>query len=204
MSQGAFQAALARLVADPDFRDAVRSGSAPAFDDDLTELERHRLLFVAGDRGLDITRTLHKGFRYGKLRTLLPLTCTLLGEKILATEIGEFWRSRVCQSFYYIEEALAFCDHLQERMKGGLRRKYLREVLSYERAVLELQSADTPSGTSRQVRFRHDPVLLLASLSSGIEPRGIALRRCMLVGSLSESGEVEWGIVDREMTMSGS
>lgn len=141
MSLPAFQTALARLIVDSDFRRAVRQQGAAALASELTGRERQRLLTVASDPGLEITRTLHKGFRLGKLLAQLPLTCTLLGEEILAREIDAFWQQRLPVSFYYLEEAIAFCDHLLGRARAELDLPYIEEIVAYERAGLELQRA---------------------------------------------------------------
>lgn len=87
MTQQTFQAVLARLVVDPTYRDLVRSQGERALPSDLNELQRQRLIFAAGNKGIDITGTLHKGFRLGKILSMLPLTCALLGNKRLAREV---------------------------------------------------------------------------------------------------------------------
>lgn len=201
MTHRAFQAALARLATEAGLRERARSEGDAAFGPDLTALERRRLQAVAADRGLDVTITLIKSFRLGKLLTLLPLTRTLLGDKRLAREVALFWRSCPPTSFYLVEEAFAFCDHLEERRRLGLRVGYLEEVVAYERAMLALRRV-RPNGTrppSRQVRFRHDPRQLLAPLSRGERPRRIPKRSCMLSGALTADGSVEWRVVDEGM-----
>lgn len=198
MTQRVFQAALAHLATEPGFRERARLEGGAVFGPDLTELERRRLAAVASDRGLDVTITLIKSFRLGKLLTLLPLTRTLLGDKRLAREVALFWQSRPPTSFYLVEEALAFCDHLEERRRLGLRVAYLEEVVAYERAMLELRRV-RPDGTRpspRRVQFRHDPRQLLACLSDGERPRRIPKRPCVLSGALAADGSVEWCVVD--------
>src|SRR6266545_6479460 len=92
VTQTAFQAALARLLVDGDFRDEVRARGEPALDADLTALERRRVVAVASDAGLEITRTLHDGWRLSKALLMLPMTCALLGHERLARELRDFWR----------------------------------------------------------------------------------------------------------------
>ena len=79
MSLHTFQTCLVQLIVDPDYRDRVRALGNDALGASLTERERARLCRIAANLGLDINRTLHKGFRLGKLRAMLPLTCQLLG-----------------------------------------------------------------------------------------------------------------------------
>ena len=119
MSIRTFQSMLARMVADPEFRDRVRNREDGALDADLTPLETERLRSVAASRGLDAHRTLHKSFRLGKLYTLLPFTCVLLGDDRLAAEVGLYWASHIPTSFYFLGEAIEFCDHLLARMGVG-------------------------------------------------------------------------------------
>ncbi|MES1244701.1 MAG: hypothetical protein ABUT39_24045 [Acidobacteriota bacterium] len=193
MSAAGFQSALARMVVDPDFRDGVRERGEAALPDGLSDLERERLVHVAGHPGLDVTRTLHKGFRLSKLLTWLPLTCSVLGGDALAREVGEFWRRRLPVTFYYLEEAIGFCDHLLERMSAGAE----RDVVAYERASLELQRA-RPEGVPvplQVVHLRHDPQELLTALSQGEPLAGLSEQPCRLVG-IKEDGCVEWRILE--------
>ena len=133
MSLAHFQDAMVRLITDPDFRDQIAAGNA-ATDATLSDRETTRLQRIARDPGLGINRTLHKGFRLGKLRGLLPFTCRLLGTRRLCDELARFWRAHPPASFYFLPEAVDFCDYLRSRK---LRLRYLDEVIAYERATLE-------------------------------------------------------------------
>jgi hypothetical protein len=197
MSLTAFQSALLRLITDPAFRDAVTARGADALGGDLTPLETSRLQRIASDRGLDINRTLHKGFRLGKLRALLPLTCALLGARRLARVLPVFWQQRPPASFSFLPEALEFCDWLVRRR---LRVRYLGEVLAYECASLELERARTDAAPIQVVRFRHDPAPLLAALADDRRPRAIAIRPCRAIGWRDASGAVRWRIRDTPAT----
>ena len=137
MSEPAFQSVFARLVTDPDFRDRIRNRGSAALvsaDFQLSRKEMSDLVAVARSPGIDVMRTLHKGFRLNKLFSMLPLTCRLLGLTRLAREAGAFWAGRPASSFYYLEEAEAFASFLERRRREGLRVPYLVEVLAYERA----------------------------------------------------------------------
>ena len=190
MSLPVFQTLLMRLITEPDWRDALRvDASAVLAGLDLTALESSRLARIAADPGVDVNRTLHKGFRLGKLRALLPMTCQLLGNRRLAREVSAFWQSRPPSSFYYIPEALEFCAFLAARR---LRVKYLVEVLAFERATLELERARTDEPAPQLVRFEHDPVPLLAALASGRAPRGLARRPAIAQGLRGADGHAAW------------
>ena len=99
------------------------------------------------DAGLDITRTLHKGFRLGKLLTHLPLTRVLLDRDTMAREVGGFWRRRPPVSFYFLEQALAFCAYLLERVRAGdLEVRYLEEIAALSRG-------EVPAAATRRCRL---------------------------------------------------
>ena len=193
MTALAFQTALARLIVEPDFRDAVRASGAAALAAPLTPLEASRLVTIASDRGLDMNRTLHKGFRFGKLRALLPLTCSLLTPVRLAREVAAFWQANPPASFSFLPEALEFCGFLVQRQ---LRLVYLSEVLAFERATLELERARVGPPPPQSVRFRHDPVRLLGTLAAGRRPRSVPERPCVLLGSKDGDAPARWTLVD--------
>lgn len=195
MSAAVFQSALARLVVDPDFRNGVRGSGAETLPDGLSDLERERLLAVVIDPGLEITHMLHKGFRLAKLLAWIPLTCAVLGREVRTREVGEFWKRRLPLSFYYLEEAVAFCDYLLERVKEGLAIPYLEEIAAYERASLELRRA-RPVGEvadSQTVEFRHNPEALLGALARGESLADVPEMPYRLVGRRVEGG-VEWSL----------
>jgi hypothetical protein len=196
-----FQTCLAQLIVDPDYRDRVRGLGSAALEADLTERERARLCRIAADPGVDINRTLHKGFRLGKLRAMLPLTCQLLGSARLAREVGAFWIKRQPGSFYFIPEALEFCNFLAERK---LRVKYLDEVLAYERATLEIEKASCAPATAQQVRFRHDPRLLLAALASGRRPRAVPQRPSIAICRQNGAGTIQWQLFEGDLGGTGT
>lgn len=193
MTALAFQTALARLIVDPDFRDAVRARGAIALSGSLTALETSRLVTIAHARGVDLNRTLHKGFRLGKLRALLPLTCALLTPARLAREVAAFWREHPPASFSFLPEALEFCAFLERRR---VRSVYLAEVMAYERATLELERARVGAPPPQSVRFRHDPVRLLGALAGGRRPRAVPARPCLLLGSKEGDAPLHWTLVD--------
>jgi hypothetical protein len=196
VTAAAFQSALARLIVEPPFRERVRSAGAAALPRGLAARERRRLLAVASDPGLDITCTLHRGFRLAKLLAQLPLTFTVLDADTSRREVELFWSRRPPASFYFLEEAVAFCAHLLAR-PAALPLPYLAEVAAYEKAGLELERA-LPPGTEvspRRVEFRHDPLALLDELAQGRVPARVAPRHCFLVGR-RRGAAVEWRLAE--------
>jgi hypothetical protein len=190
MSLQAFQSGMLRLIADPVFRDRViADGGAALAALELTDLERQRLQTIAADRGLDINRTLHKGFRLGKLRALLPMTCRLLGARRLAQQLSGFWAHCPPASFSFIPEALEFCAWL---MQHKPRVRYLDDVMAYERAMLELERARSGDAPRQIVHFRHDPAKLLGALTAGLRPRAIPVCDCRAIGWRDCHGRIHW------------
>lgn len=196
MSQRSFQAALAQLVMDPEFRDSVRRNGRSVLGDDLTELEKQRLVAIACDRGVDAARMLHESFRLSKIYRTLPLTRALLGKDRLAKEVREFWRESPPASHYFFGEASSFCTFLQKRLQSGLRVKYLNEVVAYERAHLELQRPrnDRKRPPTQVVEFSCDAEVLFERLLRGVRPRNVPVMSCVLTGKLDKSGEPHWRV----------
>lgn len=188
MSVTSFQSLMAQLVIDPAFRHRVQAHGLPA-DADLDTRERQRLQHIAASPGLDINHTLHKGFRFGKLRALLPLTCALLQGARLNAAIARFWASHPPRSFYFLPEAIEFCDFLLAQPTHS---KYLHEVVGFERAHLELQRARTDEPPPQTVHFQHDPSKLLGPLAQGKVPLGVPRQTCTAVGTLDDQGQAQW------------
>lgn len=199
MTQRAFQTAVARLVVDPAFRDRVRAIGAAALEEELTGLERQRVMSLVDDKGLDVTRTLHKSFRLTKLYSTLPLTRQLLGTNRLAKEIGSFWETTPSDSHYFLDESIAFCDFLTKRIRSGLRIKHLQEIVAYERANLNLRRARPNTEVPRReiVRFGHDPIILFEELMKGKQPRAVPERTCTMIGSIDKQGAVRWRLSEK-------
>jgi hypothetical protein len=195
VTQAALQSTLARLVTDRAFRDRVKAGDARVLAGlDLSGTERTQIGAVAGERGMEVTATLVMSFRLGKIILLLPFTRRVLGEERLAREMRAFWSTHPPVSFYQLEEAIAFCDHLLRRLRSGWRVRYLREVVAYERARLELIRVRPPGeGPPPQtVAFEHDPAQLLTCLAAGRRPWAIRPLPCALVISVGADGELVW------------
>jgi hypothetical protein len=201
VSQRRFQALMARLVIDPDFRDEVRERGESALGDELEPVERTRLVAVARARGMDIVRTLHKGWRLGKVLSMVPLARVALGDDLFARELGAFWAAEPPRSLYFREEAIAFCDHLLTRSDALPEVPFLEEVVAYERAQLELLKP-RPDGTSATllVRFRHDPVWLLGELVAGRPPRDVLENPCVVAGTVAPGGRITWRVVEGRPT----
>jgi hypothetical protein len=197
VSQRVFQAALARLVFDPEFGERVRAGGGTALPAELTDVERRRLVGAASDPGLRPTQIVHNGWRLGKLLTMLPLTSALLGPETLVAEARGFWPARPPRSLYFRDEALAFCDHLLARARAGLLAvPHLAEVTGYERAGLRLLGSPGEAGVPapEAVPFDHDPDALLGALAAGRALDGVPASPCTLLGRRGADGAVQWSV----------
>ncbi len=194
VSAAAFQSALGNLVIDPAWRDAVRMRGAAELPSGLTELERRRLVAVARSKGIGITGTLHKAFRLGKLLATLPLTCALMGDDLLAAELDLFWRSEAPRTFYYVLEALDFCDHVRGRLGNGLACRYLGEVVAYEEAAHRLRLETDAPGHTLEVTFEHDPEVLLGRIAAGEPPGEVPRKPCLVRGTRDAEGNVRWTV----------
>ncbi len=191
VSEAEFQTAQARLVTDSEFLKRAQLEKENAFGSGLSAVERRRLTALASQKGIIVTARLIRSFRLGKILSLLPLSCTLLGDH-LAREATAFWNVNPPDSFYSLGEALAFCRYLQES-PISTEVVYLKEVVGYEEAMLELSGAKvTGEVLSRVVRFSHNPAVLLCSLREGRFPTGVPEMSCDLVAKLDEQGVISW------------
>jgi hypothetical protein len=90
-------------------------------------------------------------------------------------------------------EAIEFGKFLMERR---LSIKYLDEVLTYERTMLETERADARPSTTRRIQFWHDPRILLAALAAGRHPRAVPRRPCIAECRKDSAGAVRWELVE--------
>jgi hypothetical protein len=124
--------------------------------------------------------------RIDRLKALfqwLPMTCTLLGDRLL-TESERCWTAEGEDSDE-VGDFQGFARHLREDLaRRAPCSRALADVLEYELARHSMRSI--PAGTMmrasrghvvevgsdlRLVRFRHDPAVLLPLLSAGQRPR---------------------------------
>lgn len=197
MTTRAFQSAVARLIIEPDYARAVRRGDG--IDPMLSPLEQQRLIAVAGDGGLRITRTLHQGFRLNKIIGRAPLCRTLLGEQLMAQLLSDFWSAHLPVSFYYMHEALAFTAYLQQRSASDLKVPYLAEIAAFEHAQLKLRTLEARGEDHFEaVPFQHDPGMLLSELRDGVVPATVRRADVMLIGTNDAQHCTQWH------TMSGA
>ncbi len=192
MSAATFQSMMARLVIEPAWRDEVlRDGLDAAAD--LTPLETRRLLAIAHSSGVRTNQMLHQGFRLGKLKALLPLTCKLLKGDALFAAAADFWALRPPTTFYFLPEAVEFCSFLLGRPSTH---PYLHEVAAFERAHLELQRARTDEPPPQRVPFTHHPSQLLGALVQGRLPVDVERRPCTATGVRGANGQPQWTLQD--------
>ena len=174
MSLAEFQRAFADLIASPQACLEARQRPAAAFAKySLTAREVDRLRAIVRDEGMTANCTLYRVNRLVPVYAVLPLTCRLLGAALLP-QLERFWAACEGATLQYRLEAWRFGDWLLERLRdGSLARGPLEDVIRFERAAYEVQTAPHGSDRRRQiVSFRYDPAVLLdpdADLSA-LEP----------------------------------
>jgi hypothetical protein len=166
-----YQQALCDLVASPGLCLAVRHDAAAALAAyELTPREHHRLAAVAGQPGMSTNCTLYRVNRITPIYSYLPLTCTLLGDRLIG-EAERFWQEGKPADLEFVPETLRFAAFLRRRLADGtLSAPCLDEVLRFEIATHELRWKI--GSAVRIIRFRHDPEPLLAALADGRQPAG--------------------------------
>jgi hypothetical protein len=198
MSSPAFQAAFVKLVADPEFRAAVRNGHLP--DGLVDATERAHLAQLAAQPGIAAMRVVYRGFRLNKVLAMLPMTGRLLGDRALHDALELYWRDTPSGSFYYFEEAGRFCDHLWDRIESGdLDVPLLRDVLLFEQASIRLRHA---AGEGKelliQVEFEHHPSFLEALAQGRPLPPSVPPSTTAALGAARPTGDVEWYVLDED------
>jgi hypothetical protein len=187
VSLPAFQRAFCDLIASPDLCIRLRASPDEVLAGyDLSPRERRRILGIARQRGMSVNCTLYRVNRVTPLYTLLPRTCSLLGER-LAEELEAFWRQSETD-LQYGPELERFARFLRGRVASGeLVSPLLAEMLEFElawnslryvprRAILaDIESAAARGAEAgvrvnplvRVVRFAHDPVAVLRLVADG-------------------------------------
>jgi hypothetical protein len=186
VSLAEFQRALCDLIASPELCLVVRADPAAGLVPyDLTEREIRRLDSVVRQRGMSTNCTLYRVNRVTPIYSILPMTCELLGERLLPV-ITDFWQARATDLQTQHEVDL-FAEDLRARLGDGrLVDPYLGEVLSFEQTAntlrflarnatrrdLELAppTLPTPHPLVRVTHFDHDPMRLLEPLADHRSP----------------------------------
>jgi hypothetical protein len=194
MSLAAFQTQLARLISDPAAAADPNFTALP----DLSAHERSRLLAIARSPGLAITQKLHRGFRVGKLLSLLPLSCALLGETALADLAQLFWRACPSRSFHFWEEATEFAEFVLAQDEPV---RHLAEVVSYERASLRLRCEAEAPGARIVLLWPVDPRPVLLALSRGETVPPLPQDPHALVGQFSAESGLRWELARSAMAV---
>jgi len=184
VSAAAYQDVFCRMVASAAYREYVLAQPDDALAGlDLTERERRRLLAIAEQPGMRVNTAIHRANRLTPLDQTLPFTCFLLGDE-LGPLVDRYWLENTTENLQLPAECERFGKFLQDRLREGLvSNPYVAEVLAFERACTELRFSveSAPAATRpaprtglpprvRVVRFDHDPVPLLESLSQLAPP----------------------------------
>lgn len=178
MSLLSFQKALTDLIASPQLCLQMRTDpTVILLKYNLTARERARLQTVVHQRGMSVSCTLYRVNRITPVYTMLPYTCFLLGHALVPLA-EEFWSICNKSDLQFKREITVFGEFLLEKItNGSLRNPYLREIVSMELAINELNflprealldapaAEDTLHPLIRLVPFDHSPEALLTALA---------------------------------------
>jgi hypothetical protein len=171
MSLEEFQCVFADLISSPERSLAARSNPDTVLTGfDLTQRERRRLTRMVCDPGMSINCTLFRVNRLTPVYSVLPLTCAILGHRLLP-ELEAFWDSCEEATLQYRREAWRFGRWLQERITSGiLQGGPIEDAIQFELAAFDVRIAprhtEDDQGANehprrRFLRFTYDPCLVL-------------------------------------------
>jgi hypothetical protein len=161
-----FQRAFADLASSPARCLAARENPESALASyDLTSVERRRLAAMVRDQAMSVNCTLYRVNRLTPIYSVLPLTCTYLGDR-LSSELDLFWASFDDATLQYGKEARRFGDWVFCRIAAGrIARGPIEDAIRFELAAFEVRTAprvspppgDSPHPRTRLVRFEYEP-----------------------------------------------
>jgi len=165
-----FQRAFADLIASPERCLAAREEPTEVFDSyKLTLRELLRLRSMVRSEAMSVNCTLYRVNRLTPIYSVLPLTCSLLGDQ-LRSELEAFCASSDQASSQYRLEAWRFGNWLLDRIASGiLRGGRIEDAIRFELAAFDVRTAprtpDRPDGyphpRKRLLRFTYDPDIVL-------------------------------------------
>jgi hypothetical protein len=124
---------------------------------------------LESDPGVPVYRELVMDFRRGHLAQAMHYTMTLLliglGRQDTSELLGTYFSERPAQ-MYRALEVESFARFLTQRSELLDRVRYLREVLSYEHALIRA----TVLGEDSQIEWTADPTAILHALDRGHPP----------------------------------
>lgn len=192
MSLVGYQRALADLIASPQLCLAVRADPADALAPyELTLRERERLEAVVVQPGMSTSCTLYRINRMTPIFSYLPLTCFLLGARLIV-EAERFWSEGKPEDLQFGPETERFAQFLESGLQAKtLDDPYIGEVLHFELTVNRLQARvrqELDEPLTAIAEFKHDPLPLLEALATRRRPESEPVRGQFFV-ELDASGE---------------
>jgi hypothetical protein len=187
-----FQRAFADLIASPERCLEAREEPSKVFGSyELTRREQLRLTCMVRSAAMSVNCTLYRVNRLTPIYSVLPLTCSLLGDQ-LRSELEAFCALSDHATSQYRREALRFAKWLLDRISSGmLRGGPIEDAIAFERAAFDVRTAPRIPNRSdghlhprkRLLRFTYDPDVVLNPAKGG----NSSPRRC---------GEEEWVLLD--------
>jgi hypothetical protein len=193
-----FQRAFADLASSPDRCLAARENPEKALASyDLTSVERRRLAAMVRDSAMSVNCTLYRVNRLTPIYSVLPLTCSYLGDR-LGSELDLFWASFDDATLQYGKEARRFGDWVLSRIAAGqIAGGPIEDAIRFELAVFEVRTAprvatlpgESPHPRTQVVRFEYEPRQVLdPALGDKVVP--VANGRWVLLDATGEALEV--------------
>lgn len=172
MTLAAFQQTFAELAASPQLVLAVRRDPATALAGrDLSPREQHRLVRVAGHRGMEAQCSLYRITRLAALNSVLPLTLAALQEALRPLVDG-YWEQHPIHEVQFLAEARRFLAYLEgqpDRLAAlaGAAAGPLVDLAALELAVEAMRLAtpgeDAPAALHLSLRHRAEDLLSAAA-----------------------------------------
>jgi hypothetical protein len=214
VSVATYQEVFCRMVASAAYRDRVLAQPDVALAGlDLSDRERRRVLAIAAQPGMRVNTAIHRANRLTPLDQTLPFTCFLLGDA-LGPLVDRYWQEHTTENLQLPAECERFAKFLEDRLRAGeIASPYVAEVLAFERACTELRfrvadDQESPNVESdrreglpprvRVVRFRHDPVRLLDTLSELRAPPGDLAEGAFHLVIDCRTGDPEFRLLDAD------
>jgi hypothetical protein len=192
MSLAEYQRAFSDLIASPELSVAVRTEPATALAGyALSPREQRRLAAQVAHPGMSINCTLYRVNRLTPIYPVLPRTCALLGDRLMA-ELEACWSATGDATQQFAREATRFAGWLATRIDAGQLPSALGDALRFELAVFELRGGTGGhaghEGASAIVELHHDPAAVLTDAARPEDCSRLArparLRLCVRGGEI--------------------
>lgn len=156
-SLGEFQRALCDLIASPSACVAVAEKPIRALSSyDLSQRDRRRVAAMVSSPGMRVNCTLYRMNRVTPIYSLLPRTCTALGDR-LSGILDAFWAESPDTDLQFAAESERFGAWLEHKAVTDLDDRFVADVLLYERTLNRFKYDPAPTLAPTVLEFQHEP-----------------------------------------------